>query len=63
MSKKGVWRVSIQLFDYSTRRIAFSQRHDFRMEDIFEVQDEIGRRIVEALDTKSARSVTKSRDR
>ena len=39
------WRVSIQIFDAATQRITFSEKHDFRMEDVFEVQDEIGRRV------------------
>jgi len=50
VQKLGVeWRVSMQLFDNSAQRITFSERHDFRMENAFEVQDEIGRRIVKAL--------------
>ena len=39
------WRVSLQLFDAATQRIAFSETHDFRLEDVFEVQDEIARRV------------------
>ena len=57
------WRVSMQLFDMDAQRITFSERHDFRMENIFEVQDEIGRRVVKALDGRFARAATKSRDR
>ncbi len=57
------WRVSIQLFDVDEHRIVFSERHDFRMENVFEVQDEIGRRVVKALDGRFAQAVPKSRDR
>src|SRR5260370_883924 len=57
------WRVSIQLFDGARQRITFSERHDFRMENVFEAQDEIGRRVVEALNSRFARVVPKSRDR
>ena len=57
------WRVSMQLFDSNAQRITFSERHDFRMENVFEAQDEIGRRVVEVLDSRFARAVQKSRDR
>lgn len=57
------WRVSIQLFDVTTQRMSFSERHDFRMENIFEVQDEIGRRVVDALESRFVRVAPKSRDR
>jgi TolB-like protein/predicted Ser/Thr protein kinase len=57
------WRVSIQLFDASLERMSFSERFDFRMEDIFEVQDEIGHRVVEALKSRFTRVAPKSRDR
>jgi len=57
------WRVSIQIFDAATQRITFSEKHDFRMEDVFEVQDEIGRRIATALATRFSTSAPRSRDR
>jgi TolB-like protein/tetratricopeptide (TPR) repeat protein/predicted Ser/Thr protein kinase len=57
------WRVSMQLFDGMTQKIAYSEKHDFVREDVFEVQDEIGRRVVEALQTRFPRTVRKSRDR
>jgi eukaryotic-like serine/threonine-protein kinase len=57
------WRVSIQLFDGMTQKIAYSEKHDFVREDVFEVQDEIGRRVVESLQTRFPRAVPKSRDR
>jgi non-specific serine/threonine protein kinase len=57
------WRVSIQLFDMTTQRMTFSERLDFQMENVFEVQDEIGRRIVNALETRFHRVASKSRER
>jgi serine/threonine protein kinase/Flp pilus assembly protein TadD len=57
------WRVSMQLFDGMTQKIAYSEKHDFVREDVFEVQDEIGRRVVEALQSRFPRTVRKSRDR
>ena len=46
------WRVSMQLFDNNAQRITFSERHNFRMENVFEVQDEIGHRLVKAPDRR-----------
>jgi len=64
LQKMGTqWRVSIQLFDVAKQRITFSERHDFRTENIFEVQDEIGRNVVEALERRFARVAPRSRDR
>ena len=57
------WRVSIQLFDSTTQKIAFSEKRDFKMEDVFEVQDEIGRWVVESLQSRFSQSLPKSRDR
>ena len=57
------WRVSIQLFDGMTQKISFSEKHDFEMENVFEVQDEIGRWAVESLRSRFPRGVPKSRDR
>jgi len=57
------WRVSIQIFDAATQRITFSEKHDFRMEDVFEVQDEIGRRVAAALAARFSAVAPKSRDR
>jgi TolB-like protein/Tfp pilus assembly protein PilF len=57
------WRISMQLFDSNAHRITFSERHDFRMENAFEVQDEIGRRVVKALNSRFVKAVQKSRDR
>lgn len=57
------WRVSMQLFDGMTQTVAYSEKHDFVRENVFEVQDEIGRRVVESLQTRFPRTVPKSRDR
>jgi eukaryotic-like serine/threonine-protein kinase len=57
------WRVSLQLFDGMTQKISFSEKHDFVREDVFEVQDEIGRRVVESLRSRFPSAMPKSRDR
>ncbi len=57
------WRVSVQLFDMNAQRITFSERHDFRMENVFEVQDEIGRKIAESLQSRLPMTTRKSRER
>ena len=57
------WRVSLQLFDCMTQKTSLSEKHDFVMEDVFEVQDQIGHRVVESLRSRFARAVPKSRDR
>jgi TolB-like protein len=46
------WRVSMQLFDGMTQKIAFSEKHDFVREDVFEVQDDIGRQVVKSLQSR-----------
>jgi serine/threonine protein kinase/Tfp pilus assembly protein PilF len=57
------WRVSIQLFDATTHKTTLSEKHDFVLENVFEVQDEIGRRVVESLQSRFPLAVPKSRDR
>jgi DNA-binding SARP family transcriptional activator len=57
------WRVSIRLFDATTQKITLSEKHDFVLESAFEVQDEIGRRVVESLQTRFPLAVPRSRDR
>jgi serine/threonine protein kinase len=57
------WRVSTQLFDSRTQKIAYSEKHDFVMENVFEVQDEIGRKVVESLQSRLPKTVRKSRER
>jgi len=57
------WRVSMQIFDAASQKIAFSEKHDCSLESVFDVQDEIGRRIIEALTSRFVPAVPKSRDR
>jgi serine/threonine protein kinase len=57
------WRVSIQIFDGIAQKVSFSEKHDFVMENVFEVQDEIGRRVVESLQSRFYPSVPKTRER
>ena len=57
------WRVSIQLFDAMTQKITSSEKHDFVLENVFEVQDEIGRQVVESLRRRFPPATPKSRDR
>jgi non-specific serine/threonine protein kinase len=57
------WRVSTQLYDSRTQKISYAQRHDFVQDNVFEVQDEIGRRVVESLAIRLQRAAPKSRDR
>jgi TolB-like protein/Flp pilus assembly protein TadD len=56
------WRVSIQLVDTQLRQIVLSEKHDFNLSDVFEVQDEIGKQVAESL-RQRFHSVRKSRDR
>jgi TolB-like protein/Flp pilus assembly protein TadD/predicted Ser/Thr protein kinase len=57
------WRVSIQLFDSTTHKITLSEKHDFMLENVFDVEDEIARRVVESLQRRFPSAVPKSRDR
>jgi TolB-like protein/predicted Ser/Thr protein kinase len=57
------WRVSLQLFDAVIQKIAYSENHDFMLENVFDLQDEVGRRVIEALNSRFVPAVRKSRDR
>lgn len=57
------WRVSIQLFDAATQRIILSENQDFQRDSVFEVQDAIGHRVVDSLNSRSLLAGPKSRDR
>ncbi len=57
------WRVSMQMFDATTQKVMLSEKHDFDLDNVFEVQDEIGRRVAESLHTRFPSAVPKSRDR
>src|SRR4029450_8081682 len=54
---------SMHLFDAMTQKITFSEKHDFVLEHVFEVQDEIGRQVVESLRRRFPPATPKSRDR
>ena len=47
-AKLGTVARLVQLFD-ATTKITFSEKHDFRLDNAFNVQDEIGCRVVESL--------------
>ena len=57
------WRVSIHLFDAARGKIILSEKHDFTLDSMFEVQDEIGRRVVTSLQRRFPRAVATSRER
>jgi serine/threonine protein kinase/Tfp pilus assembly protein PilF len=57
------WRISVQLFDGSIRKTTFAEILDFRLENVFDVQDEIGRRVVERFQGGFRRPSPKSRER
>jgi TolB-like protein/Flp pilus assembly protein TadD len=57
------WRVSMHLFDAMTQKSISSEQHDFVLESVFDVQDEIGRQVVESLRKRFPPAVSKSRDR
>jgi len=57
------WRVSLQLYDGTAQKISYSEKHDFTLENVFDVQDEVGRRVVETLQSRFAPAAPKSRDR
>jgi serine/threonine protein kinase/tetratricopeptide (TPR) repeat protein len=57
------WRVSMQMFDATTQKVMLSEKHDFDLDNVFEVQDEIGRRVAESLHSRFPSAVPKSRDR
>ena len=51
------WRVSIHLFDAMTQKSALSEKHDFVLENVFELQDDIGRKVIESLQMSGFRSL------
>ena len=57
------WRVSMHLFDAMTQKRISSEQHDFDLENVFDVQDEIGRQVVESLRKRFPPAVPKLRDR
>ena len=57
------WRVSIQVFDAQPRKIAFTEKYDFHLENVFEVQDQMAARVAEALELRFRAPMPRSRDR
>ena len=57
------WRVSVQLVDAERKRIVLSDRHDLRLDNIFEIQDEIGQRIANSLQARFRHGESTVRDR
>lgn len=57
------WRVSIQLVEAESRKIIVSDRYDLTLDDIFDVQDEIGRRVAGSLEARLQTAEFRARDR
>lgn len=57
------WRVSIQVFDAEARKIAFTEKFDFHLENVFEVQDQMAARVAEALELRFRVPLPRSRNR
>jgi serine/threonine protein kinase/tetratricopeptide (TPR) repeat protein len=57
------WRVSVQLIDAECRRTVLSEKYDLTLDNIFDVQDEIGRRVAGSLEARLVSGEFKSRDR
>lgn len=57
------WRVSIQVFDAEARKIAFSEKYDFHLDNVFELQDQMAARVGEALQLRFRAPMPRSRDR
>ncbi len=57
------WRVSVQLNDSDRRRIVLSEKYDLTLDDIFEVQDEIGRQVARSLKANLVRGAFNARER
>jgi tetratricopeptide (TPR) repeat protein len=57
------WRVSVQLFDALARKIAFSEKYDFHLENVFEVQDHMAERVGHALQLHFRSPMPRSGDR
>ena len=57
------WRVSVQIFDAEVKKISFAEKYDFRVENVFEVQDQMAARLCEELKLQFRSLAPKSRDR
>jgi tetratricopeptide (TPR) repeat protein len=47
------------MFDPTTQKVTLSEKHDFDFYNVFEVQDEIGRRVAESLHSRFRSAVPK----
>jgi DNA-binding winged helix-turn-helix (wHTH) protein/tetratricopeptide (TPR) repeat protein len=59
----GHWRVSIQLFDSQAQKIIFADKYTFTLENVFEVQDEIGSCVAHSLALRFRGALPKVRTR
>ena len=57
------WRVSMHLFDAMIQKNISSEQYDFALDDVFDVQDHIGRQVIESLRKRFPTAISKSRDR
>jgi DNA-binding winged helix-turn-helix (wHTH) protein/tetratricopeptide (TPR) repeat protein len=57
------WRVSVQVFDAQSKKIAFTQKYDFQLENVFEVQDQMAARVAELMQLRFSAPLPRSRDR
>lgn len=59
----GHWRVSIQLFDSQAQKITFSDKYDFALDNVFKIQDEIGRCVARLVERKLRPRMSRIRNR
>jgi len=57
------WRVSVQLFDATMKKVTLAEKYDCGLDSAFEVQDEIGRCVVASLQSRFAATVPRARER
>jgi TolB-like protein len=57
------WRVSIQLLDTQRRKTVLSEKFDFNLNDVFDVQDEIAKQVAQSLQRRFHANARKLRDR
>ena len=57
------WRVSVQLNDSERQRTVFSEKYDLMLDDVFDIQDEIGRRVAASLGARLLTRGLRARDR
>lgn len=64
IQKRGAdWRVSVQIFDAEIKKMAFAEKYDFMVENVFDVQDQMAERLSKALKLQFRSPVSKTRDR